>query len=50
MMRTFVLFTLTAAALVWVGGVEDIRPDRRNVPGSVICLVGTAVILFGPRA
>ena len=37
------------AALVWLWAVEGSRPDRWDVTGVAICLVGTAVILWGPR-
>lgn len=37
------------ASLLWLWGVEGVRPDRWDVLGAVICLVGAAVILFGPR-
>jgi len=36
------------ASLVWA--VEGARPDRWDAIGAVICLIGAAVILFGPRA
>ena len=39
-----------AASLVWLWAVEGARPDRWDAIGAVICLIGTAVILFGPRA
>jgi len=39
-----------AASLVWLWAVEGARPDRWDVIGAVICLIGAAVILFGPRA
>jgi small multidrug resistance family-3 protein len=38
-----------AASLVWLWTVEGIRPDRWDVLGSLICLMGASVILFGPR-
>lgn len=38
------------ASLLWLWSVEGVRPDRWDVSGSVICLVGAAVILLGPRA
>ncbi|AQZ54275.1 YnfA family protein [Martelella mediterranea] len=37
------------ASLAWLWLVEDARPDRWDVTGAVICLVGAAVIIFGPR-
>lgn len=38
-----------AASLAWLWAFEGMRPDRWDVTGAVICLVGAAVILFGPR-
>jgi small multidrug resistance family-3 protein len=38
-----------AASVVWLWVVEGQRPDRWDVVGSVICLVGAAIILLGPR-
>jgi small multidrug resistance family-3 protein len=37
------------ASLVWLWMVEGVRPDRWDLTGAVICLVGAAVILLGPR-
>ena len=39
-----------AASLVWLWLIEGTRPDRWDLVGAAICLVGSAVILFGPRA
>ena len=39
-----------AASLSWLWIVEGTRPDRWDILGAAICLVGAAVILFGPRA
>jgi small multidrug resistance family-3 protein len=39
-----------AASLAWLWLVESQRPDRWDFAGAVICLVGAAVILFGPRS
>ena len=38
-----------AASLAWLWAVEGARPDRWDSLGGVLCLVGAAVILFGPR-
>lgn len=38
------------AALTWLWLVEGVRPDRWDILGSGICLVGAAIILWGPRA
>ena len=39
-----------ACSLAWLCAVEGARPDRWDLLGAAICLVGAAVILFGPRA
>ena len=39
-----------AAALVWGWVIEGHRPDTWDLTGAAICLVGMAVILFGPRS
>lgn len=38
-----------AASLAWLWMFEGMRPDRWDVTGAAICLVGAGVILFGPR-
>lgn len=37
------------SSLLWLWGVEGARPDRWDVAGAGICLVGAGIILFGPR-
>jgi len=37
------------AALVWLLLIEGRAPDRFDVAGAIICLIGAAVIIFGPR-
>ena len=37
------------AAICWLWGFEGHRPDRWDVIGAAICVVGSGVILFGPR-
>lgn len=39
-----------AASLVWLWLAEGVRPDRWDLTGAAICLVGASVILFAPRA
>lgn len=39
-----------AASLAWLWTIEGVRPDRWDITGAVICLIGAAVILFAPRA
>jgi small multidrug resistance family-3 protein len=38
-----------AMSLIWLRAVEGVRPDRWDAIGAAICLLGAAVILFGPR-
>ncbi len=38
------------ASLAWLWLAEGMRPDRWDVIGAAICLVGASVILFAPRA
>ena len=38
------------ASLVWLWAVEGIKPDRWDLIGAGLCLLGAAVILLGPRA
>ena len=38
------------SSLIWLWGVEGVRPDRWDTLGAAICLGGAAVILWGPRA
>lgn len=49
--RTFAAYggVYIAASLLWLWAVEGARPDRWDVVGSSICLIGAAVILWGPR-
>src|SRR3990170_3226530 len=37
-------------SIFWLWMIEGARPDRWDVIGGAICLVGAAVILWGPRA
>jgi small multidrug resistance family-3 protein len=37
------------ASLAWLWSVEGVRPDRWDLAGAALCLLGAAVILFGPR-
>jgi len=49
--RTFAAYggVYIAASVIWLWVVEGQRPDRWDVLGSVICLVGAGIILFGSR-
>jgi small multidrug resistance family-3 protein len=37
------------ASLLWGWGVAGFRPDRYDVAGAAVVLVGVAIIYFGPR-
>ncbi len=39
-----------AASLTWLWAAEGMRPDRWDLAGAALCLVGAGVILYGPRA
>jgi small multidrug resistance family-3 protein len=38
------------SSLIWLWGIEKTRPDQWDVIGATVCLIGTAIILYGPRA
>ncbi len=38
-----------AASLMWLWIIEGKVPDRWDLLGAGVCLIGAAVILFGPR-
>lgn len=38
-----------AASLLWLWLVEGMRPDRWDLAGALLCLIGAGLILFGPR-
>lgn len=38
-----------AASLAWLTVVEGVRPDRWDITGAAICLIGAAVIIGSPR-
>ena len=39
-----------AGSLAWGMVLDGFRPDRYDVLGALICLVGVAVIMYAPRA
>lgn len=53
--RSVLLFPLAAVAeiggawLVWGMVMDGFRPDRYDVLGATICLMGVAVIMCSPR-
>jgi small multidrug resistance family-3 protein len=36
-------------SLVWAMALDGFRPDRFDLIGAVVCLVGVAVIMYAPR-
>jgi small multidrug resistance family-3 protein len=39
-----------AASIAWLWFLEGVRPDRWDIVGAAVVLVGAAIILFGPRS
>ncbi len=37
------------ASLAWLWRIEGMQPDHWDLIGGAICLIGAAVIIFGPR-
>lgn len=38
-----------AASLAWLRAIEGVRPDRWDLAGAALCLIGAAFIIGGPR-
>ena len=38
-----------AGSLAWGMAVDGYRPDRFDLAGALICLLGVAVIMYAPR-
>ena len=38
-----------AGSLLWGSVVDGFRPDRYDVTGALVCLLGVAVIMYSPR-
>ena len=38
------------SALLWLRLAEGIKPDRWDALGAAVCLIGAAIILWGPSA
>jgi small multidrug resistance family-3 protein len=49
--RTFAAYggLYIAASLIWMRVVEGLRPDRWDLTGTAVCLIGAAIILWAPR-
>ncbi|MEU7995636.1 YnfA family protein [Micromonospora sp. NPDC049060] len=39
-----------AGSLTWGMVVDKFRPDRYDIVGAAICLVGVAIIMYAPRS
>lgn len=39
-----------AGSLLWGVAFDGLRPDRYDIVGALICLVGVAIIMYAPRA
>lgn len=39
-----------AASLLWLWAYEGMRPDRWDVAGGAVCVLGALLILYGPRS
>lgn len=37
------------AALAWLWMIEGVRPDRWDLIGASLCLIGATIIILGPR-
>jgi small multidrug resistance family-3 protein len=38
------------STILWLWLIEGVRPDRWDLLGAGICLMGAIIILYGPRA
>jgi len=41
---------LVAGSLAWAMVLDGFRPDRYDVAGALLCLVGVTVIMYAPRS
>ena len=50
--RTYAAYggVYVAASLLWLWLAEGHRPDEWDLLGGAVCLLGMAIILWGPRA
>lgn len=39
-----------AGSLAWGVVVDGFRPDRYDITGALVCLLGVAIIMYAPRA
>nr|WP_254190672.1 YnfA family protein [Nocardia noduli] len=38
-----------AGSLLWAMALDGFRPDRYDLAGAALCLIGVAVIMYAPR-
>lgn len=50
--RTYAAYggVYVATAVLWLWVVEGYQPDRWDILGSVVCILGMAIIVLGPRS
>lgn len=50
--RTYAAYggVYVATAIAWLWLVDGQTPDRWDLVGAAVCLAGTGIIFFGPRA
>lgn len=50
--RTYAAYggVYVATAVLWLWLVEGHRPDRWDIAGSAVCILGMAIIVLGPRS
>lgn len=50
--RTYAAYggVYVATAVLWMWRVERVNPDRWDLLGAFMCLLGMAIILLGPRS
>lgn len=36
-------------AILWLWGIDGVRPDRWDIAGGLVTLTGMSIIMFGPR-
>lgn len=39
-----------AGSLIWAAVADGYRPDRFDIVGALVCLLGVAVIMYAPRS
>lgn len=49
--RTYAAYggAYVACAVLWAWAIEGLRPDRWDLLGAALCVMGTAIIVLGPR-